>query len=559
MSYEYRSDSSTFELPNPYRLENIIGFIVGGLMLGFGLLLLLVSRNRLEAGGSAGFFSFVPAIYLMTHGVWTIAQAMLQLRFFFGRNRPTSLAAEVGVNVTPSAASDEIIETIRRGGLHFPEPQGALNGILYQLFRNLIFAPLPLQQLAQAAFRLTVGLSGTLASFLVSWVAIGTAPYAAWVGILYLALGSAVIFKPLKTTGGTAVGDMFPVVLIVLAVFGPFCLSLYGKVLPALDWVSANLAAFSMLASATLSGALSLLAIKHQLIAAPPATTAAAQLAISMNCPPAQVFAELDRKLQTAWTEGVPNRRYAFVSPDINMTHESTGNFAALALEESQPMPMQNVRSTRLEDCNRASRHHWTLMVNLLGATLLIVATLLITVYSMGTPTDAASTGRRLLNGLVLAYAFVAAGVFAMRVSHLLWGRFDFMSLAYWIELKGNYQVGRMDYGNVLSDRIKTSKPVINVENATLRVWVVELNSVTFGKDGQRYLTAMFGCKDRADSLANELAAFALDQSIVLAPTAKKDGERLAALAALAASAGSPAPGLPPAGIAAAIGSSVVD
>ena len=116
------------------------------------------------------------------------------------------------------------------------------------------------------------------------------------------------------------------------------------------------------------------------------------------------------------------------------------------------------------------------------------------------------------LNIWLFAGAGLLVGRHCLGGAHALFGRFDFESVLYWFECRGNYQVAALDYGNVLSDSLKTHKNLVNVETATLRVWIVELHSVVFGKDEPRVVRAMVGRKDEAQLLAESLAAFAQPQ-----------------------------------------------
>jgi hypothetical protein len=128
-------------------------------------------------------------------------------------------------------------------------------------------------------------------------------------------------------------------------------------------------------------------------------------------------------------------------------------------------------------------------------------------------------------------------GRYCFTGAHKLFGRFDFDSLVYWVECRGNYQVASANFGNVISDRLHTQKSLINIETATLRVWLVELQSVVFGKDGRRYIRAMIGKKDEAQALAEHLIAFAGNQSVIVAPTAREDADKVASMARLATAA----------------------
>ena len=66
----------------------------------------------------------------------------------------------------------------------------------------------------------------------------------------------------------------------------------------------------------------------------------------------------------------------------------------------------------------------------------------------------------------------------------------------------------------------------------TLRIWRARVESVVFGKDGQRQVTAMYATSQEAARLANGLEAFAARQSVFVAPRASEDAQRIAALQA---------------------------
>jgi hypothetical protein len=99
--------------------------------------------------------------------------------------------------------------------------------------------------------------------------------------------------------------------------------------------------------------------------------------------------------------------------------------------------------------------------------------------------------------------------------------------------MHGNYQSAKFDYGNQFADRIKTQKQVINIETMTLRVWAAQIDTVAFGKGVHRYLVGMNGLPDKARYLAAHLIQFASNQSVIVAPTAQADMQRVAALGAI--------------------------
>ena len=53
----------------------------------------------------------------------------------------------------------------------------------------------------------------------------------------------------------------------------------------------------------------------------------------------------------------------------------------------------------------------------------------------------------------------------------------------------------------------------------TLRVWRARVESVAFGKDAPRQVTALFSTEPEAQALADHLCEFGRAQSVLLAPT----------------------------------------
>jgi hypothetical protein len=66
----------------------------------------------------------------------------------------------------------------------------------------------------------------------------------------------------------------------------------------------------------------------------------------------------------------------------------------------------------------------------------------------------------------------------------------------------------------------------------TLRVWRARIESVVFGKDSARQVTAMFSTEKEAKALSTNLVSFAGNQSVLVAPLSPQDQHRMAALQA---------------------------
>jgi hypothetical protein len=62
----------------------------------------------------------------------------------------------------------------------------------------------------------------------------------------------------------------------------------------------------------------------------------------------------------------------------------------------------------------------------------------------------------------------------------------------------------------------------------TFRLWMAEVHSVAFGKDGQRFIVSMMGKPDEAAGLAKRLKDFITSQAVMVSVGSSGDQERAA-------------------------------
>ncbi|MBC7415307.1 MAG: zinc ribbon domain-containing protein [Herminiimonas sp.] len=532
MSYEYSSESRSLDFPNPFKVENLFRFVGGLILLAGGFLLLMVSRGNLA--GSLSLWSAAPlltGVFLLVFGIFYIAKVMTQLRFFFGRGEPRGLGQELSADTgTGDKYSAGLKETMRQNALTFEEPRGALNGLLYTLLPRLIFAPLRLQGMAQRQFHTALAMAVTLLSLLVAWVGFGASRQSGWLGLFYFLFAGFLMLRPLED-GDLAKADLNIrglVALILVAIFGPVLVPFVANRLPDIGWLSLNGQTFFLLIAAMGAVMLFFMALTKQLVA-PPATTMGCETeTLSFNAHPKQVLDELDRELQRNWVEKVPNRRYIKILPVLG---SGSGVFSGESLEETQPFAPSTQPRIDLATCLREPRYQWLTFLNVLGLVLMAVAVGALVTFGMSIKPDT-------MERSVFAYATFGAAMllvahFCFKAGHLLWARFDFLSEVVWVEMKGNYTSAKFDYGNQFTDHVKTQKDIINIETMTLRVWVAQIESVTFGKGTERSVIGMRGLPDKARYLCGHLSAFAGNQSMIIAPSSTADMQKVAALSAI--------------------------
>ncbi len=230
MTYEYGSESKRLELPNPYRLQNRLLWLCAVLLVGAGVLSLLWARGAMqEAALRLAAAPIVAGLLLIAAGLAAAATAATRLRFFFGRGRPASLAPEIPGGATGgSPAADQIKEFLRQGGLTYPEPAGAVEGLLYHWAPTLITAPREVQRLARLyAFNLAA-IAATLVSFLFSWFVFGSPVTRPWIAILYFVFGLVFLLKPVLSQSKARVTSLSLVGLIAAAILAPVAIGLVG-------------------------------------------------------------------------------------------------------------------------------------------------------------------------------------------------------------------------------------------------------------------------------------------------------------------------------------------
>jgi len=530
MSYDYSSESKRLELPNPYQLQNRLLGASAAVLLMAGVMSLWWARIALQDGAlRLAAAPLLAGLLMLAAGIASGAAAARRLRFFFGRGRPASLAPEIPVGATGgSKPADFVKELLRHGGLSYPEPQGAIEGVLYHWMPSLITAPAQVQVLAKRSMFNLAALAATFLSYAFSWAVFGTDTTRPWIGILYFAFGAFYLLKPVLAQDRAHMTTASLIGLVAVAIVGPIAMGLVGPSLPPLGGFSLSVQTFVMLLTALFACSLAMAAMLAQVDGAPQTRTSVEQARLSMNAPPAMLMDELDRSLQSEWTERIPNRRYARIDPETTAATPS-GSFAGELFEETQPMPVAGTKAPTFSAALSERRHRPLLLLDLYAFLLVLVATgMSLAFVRHFDALQPWQNNRFSLLGNSAILGLVAA--FCFRSSSQLWGRFNFESVLVWVEMIGNYQTSRIGTGNQLTSRINSENTIVRTEAMTLRVWRARIESVVFGKDGARQVTAMFSTEKEAKALALHLMEFANAQSVLVAPGSREDQARMAAL-----------------------------
>jgi hypothetical protein len=535
MSYEYSSESKRLDLPNPFKIENYFLILTAFILIASAIWLLIIGRGAIASGnGPNSYLPTIIGILMLMSGLSYCGWALSQLRFYFGRDEPKNITIVNPISTNNASTVDGLRETVRQNALSYPEPIGALNGLLYSKIPNLIFSPVPIQQFAQRQFHNLLSIIAILLSLLICLASLDDEKSVIWMSLFFFSISMVIVAKYIKNRSNlnAQLGVKGLISLIVIAILSPVLLPKITQSLPTVNFPNLTVHTLTFLILSLIAITLFFVALVKQMVPPPKTTSACNQQSFSMNCSPVQIIDEADRVLLKSWTEQIPNRAYSRITPTI--THgamNTVGEFTGEVLEETQPMPNDELRKLSLQSALESPRYRGLVWLDCLG--------LFITLFGVGfvvyfvNSYDVLNMQMKEISILIFGVSLIVLGTFCFKSAHRLWGRFDFVSKLTWIEMIGNYQSAKMDYGNVISDRIKTEKQIINVENMTLRVWVCEIDSMALNKDQPRYLTAMRGLNDDSTNLASHLIQFAKNQSIIVAPESQIDRQKLDAMSAL--------------------------
>ncbi len=534
MSYEYNPQTGAFELPNPFRIENIC-LLIGGFILGAaGLGAVLLARGALDAqqAQAGSTVAIVFGVLAILMGMLIIGRALVQLRYFFGRDYQALLetvgdTVEDSVKYTPEA----LTQRMREGALLYTRPSGPINGLLYAMSPALVTSPKRVRELTESQFASALIAAATVLSFALSWLLYGGKPFMGVLAAIYAAIAALLVYLPALTgrsQRNQIIASLELVALLLTPILAPIVLGAVS--VPMLDWLPTTV--FTLLITFAIAAGLALLASITHLTKPERIETACEQRSLSFNAPPGALYDELDRELQRRWAEKIPNIKRIESRPAT--ASNGAGAFVMARFDETQPMPNRLGERLGFGAAFASPRERYLACSSIFLTLCLIAASIILLVtcknLSQGqAPTPAAMS---------VFVGLVAIALFVFKQSHVLWGRVEFLSQLIWVEAEGSYRTANMALGNALTSTVQTQSQVVNVENMTLRVWVTDLVSVGYGPNSGREIISLNGRLDVAQTLANQLDTFARDQSGFVAPTSEGDTQRARAMHAL--NAGSP-------------------
>jgi hypothetical protein len=535
VSYEYSSSSQNFTFPNPLREHN---WFVGGAVAVAGLtgfVLLFQARAALRSGAHGEALAAAAVAFALIVVAGTLLfQVFSQLRFFFGRGRPQGLAPQLQPDQigTSKAAETTIKETMRQQALEYPEPGDPLSSLLYSLIPDLIYAPRPVRSFAERQFQAGILTMALLAGLLVSAI-LGAGDtgghVSGWVAIILFVISVPGLLRPKAGADGALGINVLSVpamaALIAFSVLGPVAIALAGNNLPAPPFGIGTTTLLLLLVLAGVLHALFFAAVVRHRMAAPSTTVTSIQDTWNISVNPAMVSAEFMRAMQDGWWEKIPNRRYCRIDPVVNLA-DRTGEFQGSMVEETQPVPFV-IEAAMIdgEGDDRPFASGNPAIINLINgyALLLTVVACVASFLLVGAVTGGGAGVGSLVACTLFVWALAKA---AFDVARFLRLRFDFRSNLIWMDMNGTFAAAEVAQGNRYTSNLHSSSQVVQIEGMTFRLWVAQVHSVAFGKDGARFIVSMLGQPDLAAALAKRLKDFITSQATLVAIGSTGDQDR---------------------------------
>ncbi len=538
MTYEFNADdTSVNDFPNPFKIENSFLLLSAAVLMAGGISVLLSARTYLQVHQDrVAVVTVIVAIGLFATAIKFAIQALSQLRFVLGRKFPSGLAEEVPINARGLAkGAIEVMQTLHRRAVEFREPRGPLNGLLYCLIKPLMTSPPPIQAAAARHFHAVLAMTTMLASLLESYVLFHGCAYEGIISWLYLPFTGLSLWMPLTAdqegapATNEADGDAAILwkllALIVFAIVAPVVIP---RFVPAFGIPPLWMAPLLLLIGSMGASLLFLASLFARLDNVPQTSVSCEQTTVSMNCHPSQLWTQASRDFQDNWVRNTPNRSYANVPPGA--TDCERGEFQGYILEETQPTATDTLGLNSFWKAIAVKHLRYLASLGVWGLALSCLATGVAVHYA---PLFAQMERFNISRILLMVIALGVPSLLSFRNGHLLWSRMYFKSRLIWITVDGTYHTSKLSMGNQFTGHAQSTSTLTRVEDATLRVWVADIVSVAFGKDGKRFIMALAPADGFAKETAERLVQFAQEQSSVAAPTSGRDFAKAQAMGLL--------------------------
>ena len=582
MAFDY--GSIDLGLKNPFKLEGKVTALRGIIESVAGVSLLVIAASSVKESTTAGWILMLFGMFILALGIRSLSSGIYAtLKYFVGRNHPTSLAYNFSKSES-STAQEEKKEVaynaqsleemlVGRKNSTFKEPNGFLSRLLHSLIPKLLFLPYPIRNVAQRLF-------GSWVSTLVALIAYGLVAFVSLSGFtgeageLAFPVYSAILMfyvifswrsssKPIsrnaerniEALGGGTLAKIISLSFILPIVIGLSMSWLMQEQhiskqeidvwLAQLPNLHASIYLIAIIILATLSCALVFTMIKARLNAVTP-TAEVSELRENWqeSVHPDEVFINLDNLVMANRRyKEVPNRVYRELDPKLQEQIEGKGGFKGEMIQEVQP---------KLHAMELGKNFTLARLIALISANLLYIVALALTVllaYSLIDIyyyIDSANINnlQQTFNNqnviqfssllmssvhiLIIAVIIKAFARLLANCAHLFFAEMQFESLLVYFKCEGTFTESKISTGTGIHDSTRSENTLVR---SSITPWVIVSRVITstFAATGMknlehpRHIMEMHKDEGQLQAIKNDVIAFLKDRESIASITSERD------------------------------------
>ncbi|WLQ11979.1 hypothetical protein O5O45_19815 [Hahella aquimaris] len=582
MAFDY--GSIDLGLKNPFKLEGAVTAGRGAIQVFIALYLLVTAASVVKGDAASGWILMGFGVLVLSMGVIALSSGVYaMLRYFVGRNHPTSLAKNQSKSQASTAEEEKSyvgydhqqLEEMLMGRKNttFVEPKGLLARLIHSLVPKLLFMPYPVRNMSQRLFGAWVNTAVVLVAY--AFVAfVSLAGFAGEAGELafpvYTALLMAYLLftwraagKPLdrkaekqvESLGGGSLAKVIALSFIIPLIVGlalSWAMSQWKITradvegwLAQLPDLHAGFYIVGALLIAAVCSVIVLLMLKQRLSSAEPvAEVSELRENWQESVHPKEIFINLDNLVMANRRyKEVPNRVYRELDPKLDEQVDGKGGFRGEMIQEVQP----KVRALELGELFKKLRVTALVAGNILFvvATVytLMLAYALVDLYAFTAQTGVSSlkeiwgTPRfEEWAGLLMSCAHLFLIGFLLKsfarllsgAAHLFFAEIQFESLLVYFKCEGTFTESKISTGTGIHDSTRSENTLVR---CSITPWVIvsRIVSTTFAATGMRnlehprHILEMHRDDEQLQEIKHDVVAFLKDRESIAAITSERD------------------------------------
>ncbi len=582
MAFDY--GSIDLGLRNPFKKEGAVTSIRGGIVTLIGVYLLIDAASVVKEDTTSGWILVGFGMLLLGGGIASLSKGIIaMLRYFVGRNHPTSLAKNLSRSEESTSRQEASVVAytrqkitemlIGRKNSTFIEPEGLLARFIHSVIPKLTYMPYPIRNMAQSVFGAWIKTGVALIAF--SFAAfVSLAGFAGEIGEfafpIYTALLALYLLNVWRKAGSTinrtadrnipSLGSLELVRIIAGAILLPVIVGLalklalqqlnvsfddlqkFSEIFPEFHSV---LLLFGLIIGAAAATTLLFIMLQKRLnYSDPKVEVSELRENWQESVHPSEIFINLDNLVMANRRyKEAPNRVYQELDPHPIEQVDGKGKFFGEMTQEIQPK-VKTMDLGRIFDLMR--------VISLIAGNVLFVISAILTfvlayqvvdasslVISLGWSNINASLAPSEIDALsssfsVLLHLFLTGMLFRalarvlVNTAHLFYAEMLFESDLIYLKVEGTFTESKISTGNSIHDSTRSENTLVR---SSITPWVIvcRIVSSTFAATGMqnlefpRYILEMHKNDEELASIRADVVSFLKDRESIAAITSQRD------------------------------------